>query len=550
MEKKLKIIPLGGIDEIGKNITVIEYSKNIVIIDCGLAFPDENMPGIDIVIPDITYLINNKDKIRGMVITHGHEDHIGAIPYYAKELDVPIYGTELTLGLIRSKLDDDKENLLKLIPIKSRDKINIGCFEVEAIKVSHSIQGAIGLAIKTPVGTILHTGDFKIDYTPVDGEVIDLPRFAAIGEEGVLLMLADSTNAERPGHTMSEKLVGGNLDEIFSDAKGRIIVSTFSSNIHRVQQIIDSSQAYGRKICISGRSLLRVSDVASSLKELHSDVGTIIDISQIKDYSDDKLTIITTGSQGEAMSGLVRMATKNHSHVKIIPGDTVVISASPIPGNEKFVYRLINQLFKIGADVKYGSFEDIHTSGHACQEELKLMHTLVKPKYFMPVHGEFRHLKIHAQLAEKLGMKTENIIIPELGRVYELTANKLTIGEKVINGSVLVDGLGVGDVGDVVLRDRRHLSQDGLIIIVITISKDDGTLLAGPDIISRGFVYVKQSEDLINEMKEVVQNIIDSVPNTKIEWSAAKSKIRSGLRRHLYNTTRRKPMILPVFIEI
>lgn len=551
MEKSLKIIPLGGVEEIGKNLTVLEYGKNILIIDCGLAFPDEEMLGIDIVIPDITYLQDNIARIKGIVITHGHEDHVGALPYYIQELGVPVYGTELTLGLIQSKLVEHKITKVDLIPIKPRKRVTIGCFEVEPIHVSHSIQGAVGLAINTPVGMIVHTGDFKVDFTPIDGEVIDLPRFATLGEEGVLLLMADSTNVEREGYTMSEKKVGGNLDEMFDDADGRIIVSTFSSNMHRIQQIIDLSQHYGRKVCFSGRSLLRVSGVATSLNELKSDLDTIIDISEIKKYPPNQLTIITTGSQGESMSGLVRMATNNHSHVNIVPGDTVIISASPIPGNEKFVYRLINQLFKQGADVKYSAIEDIHTSGHACQEELKLIHSLVRPKYFMPVHGEYRHLRMHGQLAQKLGMSSKNIIIPKLGTTYHVSSNKAREGDTVPSGAILVDGLGIGDVGDVVLRDRRHLSQDGLIIVVLTISSDDGTLLAGPDIITRGFVYVKQSEELIEEIKGVATSIIDSAtPKEMMEWSTMKSKIRSGLRRYLYNKTRRKPMILPVFMEM
>lgn len=551
MAKKLKIIPLGGVEEIGKNCTVVEYGKNMILIDMGLSFPNEEMPGIDIVIPDITYLEKNVDKIKALVITHGHEDHIGAIPYYIRDLNIPIYGTELSIGLIASKLKEHKINDVSLNIIKPREKINIACFEIEPIQVSHSIQGAVALAIDTPVGKILHTGDFRIDFTPVDNQVIDLARFASLGEEGVLLMMADSTNVEREGYTQSESMVGGSLEEIFHEATGRIIVSTFSSNIHRLQQIVNNAELFGRKVCFTGRSMLRISEVAASINQLKVNPKNLIDIAQINNFAHDKLTIITTGSQGENMSGLVRMSTGNHAHISITPGDTVVLSASPIPGNEKFVYRLINQLFKKGADVKYGDLQDIHTSGHACQEELKLIHSLVKPKFFMPVHGEYRHLKLHGQLAQKLGMDSKNIYIPELGRTYIIQEDSMTTGATVPSGAVLVDGLGIGDVGEVVLRDRMHLSQDGLIIVVLTISKSDGLLLAGPDIISRGFVYMKESEELIKEMRKVVQKVIDNAsPKEMMQWAEMKSKIRKGLRRFLYNKTRRKPMILPVFMEI
>ena len=551
MAKKLKIIPLGGVEEIGKNCTAIEYGKNIIIIDMGLTFPDEEMLGIDIVIPDITYLEDNADKLKALIVTHGHEDHIGAIPYYIKGLNVPIYGTELTIGLIESKFQEHGIDNIELNIFKPREKIKIDCFEIEPIQVSHSIQGAVALAIKTPVGKILHTGDFKVDFTPVDGQVIDLARFASLGEEGVLLMLADSTNAERPGYTQSESTVGVSLEEIFHEAEGRIIVSTFSSNIHRLQQIIDNAEFSGRKVCITGRSMIRISEVAANIKQLNINPNTLIDISQINNFAHNKLTIITTGSQREHMSGLVRMASDNHAHVKILPGDTVVLSASPIPGNEKLVYRLINQLFKKGANVKYGKLEDIHTSGHACQEELKLMHSLVKPKFFMPVHGEYRHLKLHGQLAEKMGMDKENIIIPQQGRSYILTEESIKQGETVPNGAVLVDGLGIGDVGEVVLRDRKHLSQDGLIIVVLTISKGEGILLAGPDIISRGFVYMKESEELIDQMRDVVMSVIDNASlKEMMQWQDMKAKIRKELRRFLYNRTGRKPMILPIFMEI
>ncbi|MEX1376371.1 MAG: ribonuclease J [Eubacteriales bacterium] len=551
MAKKLKIIPLGGVDEIGKNCTVIEYGKNMIVVDLGMTFPDEEMLGIDVVIPDITYLEDNKDKIKALIITHGHEDHIGAIPYYIQSLKVPVYGTELTIGLIESKLKEHRIDNVSLNIIKPRQKFKIDCFEIEPIQVSHSIQGSVAFAIDTPVGKIIHTGDFKVDFTPIDGQLIDLHRFACLGEEGVLLMLADSTNVERPGYTESESTVGGSLEEIFHEAKGRIIVSTFSSNIHRLQQIVDNAELFGRKVCFTGRSMLRISEVATSINQLKINPQNVIDISQINNYTPEKLTIITTGSQGENMSGLVRMATGIHSHISVLPGDTVVMSASPIPGNEKLVYRLINQLFKKGADVKYGSLEDIHTSGHACQEELKLIHSLVKPKFFMPVHGEYRHLKLHGQLAQKMGMDSQNIMIPEMGRAYSVTEDSIKASETVPNGGVLVDGLGIGDVGEVVLRDRKHLSQDGLIIVVLTISKSEGVLVAGPDIISRGFVYMKESEKLIDDMRDLVQKIIDNASlKEMMQWQDMKSKIRKELRRFLYNRIGRKPMILPIFMEI
>jgi len=551
MNKCLKVIPLGGIDEIGKNITAVEYEDDLLIIDCGMAFPDEDMLGIDLVIPDFSYIESNIEKLRGIVITHGHEDHIGAIPYFLKQFNAPIYGTELTIALIESKLSEQNMAGADLRVVKSRDIIDVGCFQVEFIKVSHSIQGAVGLAIRTPAGVLVHTGDFKIDYTPVDGEIIDLARFASLGEEGVLLLMADSTNAEHPGYTISESKVGENLDEIIKEASGRIIVSTFSTNIHRIQQIIDASENYGRKVCLSGRSMIRVSNVASDINELKSSLGTLIDISETKNYPGNRLTIITTGSQGEAMSGLVRMATGSHSQIDIGQDDTVIISASPIPGNEKLVYKVINQLFKRGANVIYGAFEDVHTSGHACQEELKIMHSLVKPRYFMPVHGEYRHLKLHGRLAESLGMERENIVIPELGRTYEFTEDSMELGKKIAAGAVLVDGLGIGDVGNVVLRDRKHLSQDGLIIVVVTISAQDGSILAGPDIISRGFIYVRESDDLIEELKDLIADLFESAPHGELlQWSPIKAKMRTTIRKYLFNKTGRKPMVLPIFMEI
>jgi len=551
MAKHVKIIPLGGVDEIGKNLTVFEYNKEIIIVDCGLAFPDAEMLGIDIVIPDTTYLTENKDKILGIFITHGHEDHIGALPYVMKNINCPIYGSELSIELIRYKFAENglDDKLLKVV--KPRQVIKKGSFEVEFIRVNHSIQGAFGLGIKTPIGMIVHTGDFKVDYTPVDGEMIDLPRFASLGEQGVLLMLADSTNIEYPGFTISEKEVGKNINDMFEEAKGRVIVATFSSNIHRVQQIIHSAEKHGRKVCFMGRSMIKYSSVASEINELRYKPDTVIESKEIKKYRNNQLTIITTGSQGEEMSGLVRMATSRHSQIEIIPGDTVILSASPIPGNEKYVYKVINQLFRRGANVIYGSLDDVHVSGHARQGEITLMHTLVKPKYFMPVHGEYRHLIKHGQLAKKLGLYDKNVIIPDTGGVYSLSRNEFKKTGKVTAGGVMIDGLGIGDVGSVVLRDRKHMSQDGMIIVTVIISKQEGALLSDPDVISRGFVYMKESEELIDGMKNtVLEAISDNIFEGGSDWTTIRAKIRRVLRKYVYEATGRNPLILPVIMEI
>lgn len=551
MAKHVKIIPLGGVDEIGKNLTVFEYNKEIIIVDCGLAFPDAEMLGIDIVIPDTTYLTENKDKILGIFITHGHEDHIGALPYVMKNINCPIYGSELSIELIRYKFAENglDDKLLKVV--KPRQVIKKGSFEVEFIRVNHSIQGAFGLGIKTPIGMIVHTGDFKVDYTPVDGEMIDLPRFASLGEQGVLLMLADSTNIEYPGFTISEKEVGKNINDMFEEAKGRVIVATFSSNIHRVQQIIHSAEKHGRKVCFMGRSMIKYSSVASEINELRYKPDTVIESKEIKKYRNNQLTIITTGSQGEEMSGLVRMATSRHSQIEIIPGDTVILSASPIPGNEKYVYKVINQLFRRGANVIYGSLDDVHVSGHARQGEITLMHTLVKPKYFMPVHGEYRHLIKHGQLAKKLGLYDKNVIIPDTGGVYSLSRNEFKKTGKVTAGGVMIDGLGIGDVGSVVLRDRKHMSQDGMIIVTVIISKQEGALLSDPDVISRGFVYMKESEELIEGMKNtVLEAISDNIFEGGSDWTTIRAKIRRVLRKYVYEATGRNPLILPVIMEI
>lgn len=549
--KTLKIIPLGGLGEIGKNMTVFEFDEDIVIVDCGISFPEDEMLGIDLVIPDITYLEKNKEKIRGVVLTHGHEDHIGALPYLLKQINIPVYGTRLTLGLVEYKLKEHSIDYANLNCIKAGETIKLGVFSVEFIKTSHSIADSVALAIHTPVGVVIHTGDFKIDYTPIDGEVIDLGRFASLGEKGVLALLADSTNVERPGYTMSEKTVGVTFENIFADAKGRIIVALFASNIHRIQQVIDAAERYNRKICVSGRSMMNVVSVAVELKYLRLPPDMYIDIDHINNYEDNKIVVLTTGSQGEPMSALARMAYSEHRKLDIKPGDMVIISATAIPGNEKLVSRIINQLFKKGTNVIYEALADIHVSGHACQEELKLIHTLVKPKFFIPVHGEFRHLKQHAMLAEALGMPKENIFICEIGNVLEFTSDSCKVTGTVTAGRVLVDGLGIGDVGNIVLRDRKHLSQDGLMVVVVTISKDSSSVVAGPDIISRGFVYVREAEDLMEEARDLVVKILEEHEEKKImDWNSIKVSIKDELRDFLYEKTKRKPMILPVIMEI
>jgi ribonuclease J len=551
MKNKLNIIPLGGMEEVGKNIVVFEYGDDLIVVDCGLAFPEAEMLGIDLVIPDFTYLLNNREKIRAVLLTHGHEDHIGALPYLLKQIDVPIYGTAFTLALVESKLAEHGIEHAQLRKIRPRDVRKFGCFEVEFIRTNHSTLDTVALAIRTPVGLIVHTSDFKVDYTPVEGEPIDLYRFGALGEEGVLLMLAESTNAERPGYTMSERTISASLEGMFGEAKGRIIISTFSSNIHRIQQIIDSARQYNRKVCFTGRSMLRVAGIAQDLGMLRIRDDMLVGINDIDSIADRKLVIITTGSQGEPMSGLVRMASGEHNQVQIKEGDTVIISALPIPGNEKFVYRVINQLFRCGANVVYGAMAEIHVSGHACQEELKLMHSLVRPKFFVPVHGEYRHLLLHAKLAESMGMPARNILIPQNGRVIQVTKNKICEGGQVQSGGVMVDGLGIGDVGDVVLRDRKHLSEDGLMIVILTISKDNGQLLTDPDVISRGFVYERASEDLIGEARRVVMEAVSAVNRrSPADWTPVKSNVKTALNKFLYEKTMRRPMILPVIVEI
>ncbi|WP_408608997.1 ribonuclease J [Alkaliphilus pronyensis] len=547
---KLKIIPLGGLNEVGKNMTAFEYKDEILVLDCGLSFPEDEMLGIDIVIPDITYLIKNKDKVKGIVLTHGHEDHIGALPYVLKKINAPVYGSRLTLGLVENKLKEHKMTNQHLQRIKPRETIQLGSFSIEFIHTNHSIPDACALAIHTPVGTIFHTGDFKIDYTPIDGEMIDLHKIAELGQKGVLLMLADSTNSERRGSTMSERSVGVTFENIFKNTNKRIIVATFASNVHRIQQVMEAAHKYNRKVVVSGRSMINVVNVANELGALNVPEDLIIDIDNMDQYEDERIVIITTGSQGEPMAALSRMASSDHRKVEIRQGDLVVFSSTPIPGNEKLVSRVINQLFEKGAEVIYESLAEIHVSGHACQEELKLMHRLVKPKYFIPVHGEYKHLKKHAQLAEELGMPKENIFIIQNGSIVEVSKDYAKVNGNVPAGRILVDGLGVGDVGNIVLRDRKHLAEDGLMVIVVTISRETGKIIAGPDIISRGFVYVRESEDLMVEAKVVVKNALDGCNQQNIrEWSVLKSSIRDALKDFLYEKTKRRPMILPVIME-
>ena len=551
-KENLKIITLGGLQEVGKNMTVFEYENDIILVDCGVSFPEDDMLGIDLVIPDMTYLEKNKSKIRGLVITHGHEDHIGAIPYFLRQINVPIYATRFTLGLVKNKLEEHKlVRSTKMKCVKAGDMVQLGSMKVEFIKTSHSIPDCVALAVHTPVGIVVHTSDFKIDYTPIDGQLMNFERFSELGKKGVLALLSDSTNAERPGFTMSESSVGAVFDDLFLDCDKRIIVATFASNVHRIQQIINSAIKYNRKVCVSGRSMLNVINVAMELGYVYLPEGTLIDIDQISMYNPEQLVLITTGSQGEPMAALSRMAVGEHKKVEINSQDLVIISASPIPGNEKLISKVIDELFKIGADVIYHSLADIHVSGHACQEELKLMMALTKPKYFMPVHGEYRHLKSHAELAEKLGIPNQNIFIMSNGKTLELNHNYGKITTSVTSGRVLVDGLGVGDVGNIVLRDRQHLSQDGLIVIVLTMNSETGTVMAGPDIISRGFVYVRESENLMEDIKQLIKKELKKCEEKRIkDWTTIKSNLKDGLRDYLYQKTRRNPMILPIIMEV
>ena len=549
--QKLQIIPLGGLGEIGKNMTVIRVDDEILVIDSGLMFPDEDMLGIDLVIPDISYLIENKDKIKAIVLTHGHEDHIGALPYVLKKINVPVYGTRLTLGILEGRLKENGVDSSNLHSVMQGDIINVGCFSVGFIRVNHSIPDAVGLSIKTPVGMIVHTGDFKLDYTPIDGKMTDFRRFSDLGNRGVLVLMADSTNSEREGHTPSERTVGAAFDRAFHNARGRIIVATFSSNVHRIQQVIDTAVRYKRHVAVLGRSMVNVVNISLELGYITAPEGTIVDIDEIHNYRMEQMVIITTGSQGEPMSALTRMSMSDHRKVGIVPGDTVIISATPIPGNEKLVSKTIDNLMKLGANVIYGRNQGIHVSGHASREELKLMHNLVRPKFFIPVHGEYHHLVQHARLARELGMPKENIFISENGQILEFTRDKGQVAGKVTAGMVMVDGLGVGDVGNIVLRDRRQLSQDGILIVVVTMNKQTHRLVAGPDIVSRGFVYVRESEALMDEATARVQQALDRCEDEKVkEWAAIKSNVRDALGRYLFEKTRRRPMILPIIMEV
>ena len=548
----IKIIPLGGLGEIGKNITAIQYKNEIIVIDCGISFPDEEMYGVDLVIPDVSYLVDNSDKVKGFFLTHGHEDHIGSLPYVLKQLNVPVYGTRLTLGIVENKL---KEHGIfsdcELNKVEVGDIIKTENLSIEFIRVTHSISDSCALAIHTPIGVILHTGDFKIDYTPIDGSVMDLERISALGKEGVLLLMADSTNVQRVGHSLSEKTIGETLNRIFSNAKGRVIVATFASNIHRMQQIIDASIKHNRKVTFSGRSMEDISKLAMELGYLHIPETNLITVDEITSYPNEQVTIITTGSQGEPMSALARIAFSNHRKISIEPQDLYIISASPIPGNEKLITRVINQLYKKGVDVIYEDLEEVHVSGHAYQEELKLVHTLVHPKFFIPVHGEYRHLRHHAALAEKLGMDKSNIFILETGQVFELSENEAKIDGRVPTGAVFVDGLGVGDVGNIVLRDRKHLAQDGMITIVVAIETESYKVIAGPDIITRGFIYAKESEELINESKDIIRRELENcLDNRIIEWYVLKANMKKALEKYLYEKTKRRPIILPIIMEV
>ena len=551
MADKLKIISLGGLNEIGKNLTVLEYGKDMIVIDCGLGFPEDDMYGVDLVIPDVTYLAKNQKKLKGFFITHGHEDHIGALPYVLQAVNAPVHATPLTLGLIKLKLEEHAlAEKTQLVTHKPGDVVKVGCFSVEFIHVNHSIADAVAFCIKTPVGNLIFTGDFKIDSTAEDG-MIDLGRFGSLGKEGVYALLMDSTNAERQGYTPSESLVAEGLDRHFKGCKNRIIVTTFASNMHRIQAVLAIASRHGRKVAVTGRSMENILKVATELGYLQIPQGTLVDINQIKSLPKDKVVIVSTGSQGENMSALYRMAFSSHRQVEIQPGDKVIISASAIPGNEKAVSRIVNELYRKNADVVYDKLEGLHVSGHACQEELKIIHALTKPRYFIPVHGEQRHLQKHAALARQMGMNPKNIIISDIGRVIECTKKTCKITDTVPAGKILVDGTGVGDVGSVVLRDRKHLAQDGMIVVCVNLSGEDGSVISGPDIISRGFVYMKENEDLMEAMKMIVSHSLEHCQKRNIsDWATIKSTIKNDLGQFLFKNTKRNPMILPVIMEI
>ena len=547
---RLRIVSLGGVDEIGKNMYVFEYGDDIIIVDCGSVFPKEDMLGVDLVIPDITYLLSKKDHIRGYLFTHGHEDHIGATPYILKQAPSHIYGTKLTMALVDLKLKEYRVEGIPMHVVEPRDTVQLGQFSCQFIHVSHSIAGACAIAITCPAGTVICSGDFKVDYTPIDGQVTDLQTFAHYGDRGVLAFLCESTNVERPGYTMSELKVGETFERMFEAAEGRVIVAMFASNIHRMQMIIDNAVSYGRRVCFVGRSMINVSKVAMQIGELTVPEGYLIDMDNLDQYPDQELLVLTTGAQGEPMSGLSRMAYAEHRKLQIRQSDMVIISATPIPGNDKSISRVINQLYRCGAQVIYSSLAEVHVSGHACQEELKLMHSLVQPKYFIPVHGEYRMLWQHAELAESMGMDTRNIVIPEIGQVIEMTQDTLELGEVVPNGTVLVDGLGVGDVGNVVLRDRKHLSEDGLIIVVLAIDRDECKLVSGPDIISRGFIYVRENEDIIENTRELARQIILSSDLSGENWPDIKNRLKDEVHRFIFEKIKRNPMILPIILDI
>ena len=551
MAEKLKIIPLGGLDEIGKNITVLEYGKDMIIVDCGVGFPDEDMYGIDLVIPDFSYLTANARRIKGLFVTHGHEDHIGSIPYLMKEVMCPIHGTAMTNGLIKLKLEEHKlADKVKLITHKPGDTVKAGCFTVEFIHVNHSIADACAFAIHTPVGTVIMTGDFKIDPT-AEGGMTDLARLGELGNQGVLALLADSTNVERSGYTPSESIVAESLERQFKNCDQRIIVTTFASNMHRIQAILATAQRHGRKVAVTGRSMENMLKVAQELGYLKVKQGTIVDLAAIKSLPKNKIVIVSTGSQGENMSALYRMAFSTHKQVDIVAGDRIIISASAIPGNEKAVSKIINELYRKGADVVYEKSEGLHVSGHACQEELKIVHALVKPRFFLPVHGEQRHLQLHSKLAKTMGMNPKNILVGEIGTAFELTRKTCKLGTVVPSGMVMVDGIGVGDVGAVVLRDRKHLAEDGMLVVCVNLNAEDGSVVTGPDIITRGFIYVKESEDLIMNLQDVAMEAIERCQRKRIrDWNAIKTAIKNDLSGYLYKTTKRNPMILPVIMEI
>ena len=552
MAEKLKIISLGGLDEIGKNMTVYEYGNDIIVVDCGMGFPDDDMYGIDVVIPDVSYLIKNQSKIRGIFFTHGHEHHIGSLPYVLRSINAPIYTTRMTAGLIRLKLEEHRLlDKTKIVTCKAGDVVKAGSFSVEFIHVNHSIADAVAFAIKCPVGVCVHTGDFKIDTTPIQGGMIDLARFGELGREGVLALLSDSTNVERPGYTRSERSVGASFDALFKGCEERIIVTTFASNVDRIQQVIDVAARYGRKVAVTGRSMENAMKVSTELGYMNIPDGVVMDLNHIKSLPKNKICIITTGSQGETMSALSRMAFSTHRQVDILPGDRIIISASTIPGNEHAMGNVINELYRKGAEVVNERDRALHVSGHACQEELKIIHALVKEKFFIPVHGEQRHLKLHAKLAQEMGLDPRNILVSEIGRVIELTPNSAKLAGTVTAGKVFVDGYGVGDVGSVVLRDRRHLAQDGMVVVVLSLSGEDGSIISGPDIITRGFVYVKESEGLMDELRQVALDAVLSIDaRSATDWSAIKGQIKGDLSNYLYKKTKRSPMILPVIMEV